>query len=163
MNDSSDRRSLCRSRRGASGPRRLTVTSGWGYWCSMVDAAAGWRGGGLAAVVVVAGVPVLPAGAAARASARSVQASSSSAQCPWVDSSQPIAGRVSELIGQMSVAQEVFLVEGHGTTNEGPDPSPNPYVFWMPGIPSLCIPKLGEEDGPNGVADGLTGVAQLPG
>ena len=32
----------------------------------------------------------------------------------------------------------------------------------MPGISSLCIPKLGEEDGPAGVADGLTGVTQLP-
>src|ERR1700722_16036276 len=128
----------------------------------MVDAASAWRRVILAAVVVVAGVAVLPPGAAARASARSVQASSSSAQCPWVDSSQPIAARVSELIGQMTVDQEVFLVEGHGTTNEGPNPSPNPYVFWMPGIPALCIPALGEEDGPAGVADQQTGVTQLP-
>ncbi len=65
-------------------------------------------------------------------------------------------------MSHMTVADEDFLVEGHGTTNEGPNPSPNPYVFWMPGIPSLCIPKLGEEDGPAGVADALTGVTQLP-
>jgi beta-glucosidase len=116
----------------------------------MVDAASAWRRVILAAVVVVLGVAALPAGAAARASARSAQASSTNAQCPWVASSQPIAARVSELIGQMTVAQEVFLVEGHGTTNEGPNPSPNPYVFWMPGIPALCIPALGEEDGPAG-------------
>jgi beta-glucosidase len=32
----------------------------------------------------------------------------------------------------------------------------------MPGIPQLCIPALGEEDGPSGVADELTGVTQLP-
>jgi beta-glucosidase len=32
----------------------------------------------------------------------------------------------------------------------------------MPGIPSLCIPYLGEEDGPAGVADEQTGVTQLP-
>ena len=38
----------------------------------------------------------------------------------------------------------------------------NPYVFYMAGIPSLCIPSMGEEDGPNGVADGLTGVTALP-
>ncbi|MGO9883705.1 MAG: glycoside hydrolase family 3 protein [Solirubrobacteraceae bacterium] len=82
--------------------------------------------------------------------------------CPWVNSTAPIAQRVAQLMSQMSVAQEDFLVEGHGTTNEGPNPSPNPYVFWMPGIPSLCIPKLGEEDGPAGVADGLIGVTQLP-
>ncbi|MBV9793036.1 MAG: glycoside hydrolase family 3 C-terminal domain-containing protein [Actinobacteria bacterium] len=54
----------------------------------------------------------------------------------------------------MSVADEIILVEGHGTSN--------PYVFYMPGIASLCIPQLGEEDGPNGVADGLTGVTELP-
>jgi len=82
--------------------------------------------------------------------------------CPWVNSTAPIARRVALVMSQMTVAQEDFLVEGHGTTNEGPNPSPNPYVFWMPGIPSLCIPKLGEEDGPAGVADGLIGVTQLP-
>ena len=34
----------------------------------------------------------------------------------------------------------------------------------MPGIPLSCgsIPPLGEEDGPAGVADGLSGVTQLP-
>ncbi|MBV9195936.1 MAG: glycoside hydrolase family 3 C-terminal domain-containing protein [Solirubrobacterales bacterium] len=62
----------------------------------------------------------------------------------------------------MTIAQEIFIVEGHGTTTEGPNPSPNPYVFWMPGIPELCIPALGEEDGPAGAADLLTGVTQLP-
>ncbi|HWD68812.1 MAG TPA: glycoside hydrolase family 3 C-terminal domain-containing protein [Solirubrobacteraceae bacterium] len=73
-----------------------------------------------------------------------------------------IGQRVAQVMSNMTVADEDFLVEGHGTTNEGPNPSPNPYVFWMPGIPSLCIPKLGEEDGPAGVADQLTGVTQLP-
>jgi beta-glucosidase len=89
-------------------------------------------------------------------------AAGQSSSCPWVNSTAPIAQRVAQLMSQMSVADEDFLVEGHGTTNEGPNPSPNPYVFWMPGIPSLCIPKLGEEDGPAGVADGLIGVTQLP-
>jgi beta-glucosidase len=82
--------------------------------------------------------------------------------CPWVNSKESIARRVAELMSNMTLAQKDFLVEGHGTTNEGPNPSPNPYVFWMPGIPSLCIPKLGEEDGPAGVADALAGVTQLP-
>jgi beta-glucosidase len=101
---------------------------------------------------------MLPACAGAANSARPAQASN----CPWVGSTQPIAQRVAQVMSHMTVANEIFLVEGHGTTNEGPNPSPNPYVFWMPGIPSLCIPDLGEEDGPNGVADQLTGVTQLP-
>jgi len=106
--------------------------------------------GGLAAgVVVVMGMMMRPGVASA-------------ASCPWVTSTAPVAQRVAQVMSQMSVADEDFLVEGHGTTNEGPNPSPNPYVFWMPGIPSLCIPKLGEEDGPAGVADGLIGVTQLP-
>jgi beta-glucosidase len=93
---------------------------------------------------------------------RPAVASAQTPSCPWATSQAPIAQRVAQLMGSMTIAQEDFLVEGHGTTNEGPNPSPNPYVFWMPGISSLCIPKLGEEDGPAGVADGLTGVTQLP-
>ena len=99
--------------------------------------------------------------AAARARARSAQADAS---CPWLDSNQPIAQRVSELMSAMTLDQEDFLVEGHGTANEPPTPEGNPYVFWMPGISFSCgsIPPLGEEDGPAGVADGLSGVTQLP-
>jgi beta-glucosidase len=135
-----DRRSACRSRWEASSRRRLAV----------VAAAVGF------AAAMFASLP----GAA--------QAQPGGSPCPWVDSSQPIAQRVAELMGQMTVADEDFLVEGHGTTNEGPNPSPNPYVFWMPGLQTsssgaqLCIPALGEEDGPAGVADQLTGVTQLP-
>jgi beta-glucosidase len=106
------------------------------------------------------GVMLVPGSAAARG--RHPKAPADSASCPWVSSHASIGQRVAQLMSNMTVADEDFLVEGHGTTNEGPNPSPNPYVFWMPGIASLCIPKLGEEDGPAGVADGLTGVTQLP-
>ena len=109
--------------------------------------------------VVSLGAVTLPATASAQLPHRR---SAQTATCPWVNSTAPIAQRVAQLMSNMTVADEDFLVEGHGTTNEGPNPSPNPYVFWMPGIPDLCIPKLGEEDGPAGVADGLTGVTQLP-
>lgn len=57
-------------------------------------------------------------------------------------------------MGKMSLSQEISMVEGHGSSN--------PYVFYTPAISSLCIPALGLEDGPAGVADGLTGVTQLP-
>jgi beta-glucosidase len=105
------------------------------------------------------GAVTLPAAASAQLPHRR---SAQTATCPWVNSTAPIAQRVAQLMSNMTVSDEDFLVEGHGTTNEGANPSPNPYVFWMPGIPNLCIPKLGEEDGPAGVADQLTGVTQLP-
>ena len=110
-----------------------------------------------AAVVLAAagGAALLavPAGAATGAPARTSRATAT-ASCPWVTSHAPVAQRVAQLMGQLTVADEITLVEGHGTAN--------PYVFYMPGIPALCIPQLGEEDGPNGVADGLTGVTELP-
>src|SRR5215471_16924669 len=74
--------------------------------------------------------------------------------CPWVTSTAPISQRVAQLMGQMSLSQEISMVEGHSTSN--------PYVFYTPAISSLCIPAMGLEDGPAGVADGLTGVTQLP-
>ena len=40
-------------------------------------------------------------------------------------------------MGQMSLADEISMVEGHGTTN--------PYVFYTPAIPALCIPAVGLE------------------
>jgi beta-glucosidase len=81
-----------------------------------------------------------------------------------MNANQPIGQRVAEVMSTMSLAQEDFLVEGHGTANEPPTPGGNPYVFWMPGIQLSCgsIPPLGEEDGPAGAADGLSGVTQLP-
>jgi beta-glucosidase len=103
---------------------------------------------------------LLPGSAVARG--RQAKSPADTASCPWVSSHASIGQRVAQLMSNMTVSDEDFLVEGHGTTNEGPNPSPNPYVFWMPGISSLCIPKLGEEDGPAGVADGLTDVTQLP-
>jgi beta-glucosidase len=74
--------------------------------------------------------------------------------CPWVDSSQPISRRVAQVMGKMSLADEITLVEGQGSSQA--------YVFYMAGIPRLCIPPMGLEDGPNGVGDGLKGVTQLP-
>jgi beta-glucosidase len=81
-------------------------------------------------------------------------ASQAAASCPWVSSRAPVAQRVAQLMSQMSLADEISMVEGHGTTN--------PYVFYTPAIPALCIPAVGLEDGPAGVADGLTGVTELP-
>ncbi len=116
-----------------------------------------WR---LLAVVVTAalgGLTAVPASAQARTTGvTSVTAwqAAPGGSCPWVTSTAPISQRVAQLMGQMSLSQEISMVEGHGTSN--------PYVFYTPAISSLCIPAMGLEDGPAGVADGLTGVTQLP-
>jgi beta-glucosidase len=114
----------------------------------------------LLAVVVTAalgGLMAVPASAQAwTADGTSVTAwqAAPGGSCPWVTSTAPISQRVAQLMGQMSLSQELSMVEGHGTSN--------PYVFYTPAISSLCIPAFGLEDGPAGVADGLTGVTQLP-
>ena len=58
------------------------------------------------------------------------------------------------LLAKMTLADKINMVTGAGTSQ--------PYVFYISAIPSLCIPAMGEEDGPVGVGDGLTGVTQLP-
>src|SRR5438034_3029988 len=133
-----------------------------------MDNARAWRVLSRKARLLTAGVAVallaVPATAAAsQASAPGMSpgmstaslTSAAAASCPWVTSRAPISQRVAQLMGQMSLADEISMVEGHGTSN--------PYVFYTPAIPALCIPAVGEEDGPGGVADGLTGVTQLPG
>jgi beta-glucosidase len=118
------------------------------------------RAGRLVTVVAtaaLAGLLAAPAAAAQAtrtggASAAGLAAAGSS--CPWVTSTAPISQRVAQLMSHMSLNNEISMVEGHGTSN--------PYVFYTPAISSLCIPAFGLEDGPAGVADGLTGVTQLP-
>jgi beta-glucosidase len=97
-----------------------------------------------------------PPSAAAATTRAHPRAGASSAACPWVGSQAPTSQKVADVIDHMSLDDEITMVEGHGTA------PPNPYVFYMPGIPDLCIPQLGEEDGPAGVADQLTNVTQLP-
>jgi beta-glucosidase len=74
--------------------------------------------------------------------------------CPWLNQSLPVNERVDMLLGQMTLANKINMVTGAGFSE--------PYVFFTSGIPSLCVPAIGEEDGPLGVGDGLTGVTQLP-
>src|SRR6266571_8896709 len=124
---------------------------------------SGWRGrlrpvAAVAVTVALAGLFAAPAAAAqprmtGGTGAVNAQAAPPSS-CPWVTSTAPISQRVAQLMSQMSLSNEISMVEGHGTSN--------PYVFYTPAISSLCIPAFGLEDGPAGVADGLTGVTQLP-
>jgi beta-glucosidase len=81
-------------------------------------------------------------------------APAASATCPWLNQSLSVSQRVHMLIGQMTLADKINMVTGAGFSE--------PYVFYISAVPSLCIPAIGEEDGPVGVGDGLTGVTQMP-
>ena len=120
---------------------------------------------GIAAAAFLA--VLLPAGLASAASASAGSASAgsaaargaartaaSSASCPWLNQSLTVSQRVQMLLAKMTLADKINMVTGAGTSQ--------PYVFYISAIPSLCIPAMGEEDGPVGVGDGLTGVTELP-
>jgi beta-glucosidase len=112
------------------------------------------RKGRLVLAAALAALLAVPATAATSRASVTANRAAASTSCPWVTSKAPIAQRVARLMSQMSLADKITMVEGHGTSN--------PYVFYTPAIPALCIPAVGLEDGPAGVADGLTGVTQLP-
>ncbi|ACU75716.1 glycoside hydrolase family 3 domain protein [Catenulispora acidiphila DSM 44928] len=80
-------------------------------------------------------------------------APAASATCPWVGSNAPVASRVSQLMAKMSLSQEISMMTGTKGSS---------FVGETPAIGSLCIPAMNLEDGPAGVADGMTGVTQLP-
>jgi beta-glucosidase len=105
--------------------------------------------GFLAVVLPVA--LALPGGTASAAGRSTLESTSS---CPWLNQSLPVSQRVGMLLAKMTLADKINEVTGAGTSE--------PYVFYISAIPSLCIPAIGEEDGPVGVGDGLTGVTQMP-
>jgi beta-glucosidase len=77
-----------------------------------------------------------PAATAPGASA----AGSASPSSPWLDRSLSVRQRVQMLLSQMTLANKINMVTGAGFSE--------PYVFYISGIPSLCIPPMGQEDGP---------------
>ena len=112
------------------------------------------------AVLLPAGLATAASASAGSSSARSVPAhdaartAASSASCPWLNQSLPVSQRLKLLMAKMTLADKINMVTGAGTSQ--------PYVFYISAIPSLCIPAMGEEDGPVGVGDGLTGVTEMP-
>jgi beta-glucosidase len=108
-----------------------------------------------AAVALPLAALALPAsGTTVKAAGETAVTAADSTSCPWLNQSLPVQQRVSMLMAQMTLADKINMVTGGGTSQ--------PYVFEIPAIPSLCIPAMGEEDGPLGVGDGLTGVTQMP-
>src|SRR5580693_9608454 len=107
-----------------------------------------------AALVLPLAALAAPASGAAAQAGETVRTTADTASCPWLNQSLPVSQRVSMLMAQMTLANKINMVTGGGTSQ--------PYVFEIPAIPSLCIPAIGEEDGPLGVGDGLTGVTQMP-
>ncbi|HEY2075503.1 MAG TPA: glycoside hydrolase family 3 C-terminal domain-containing protein [Streptosporangiaceae bacterium] len=101
-------------------------------------------------------VPLTIAATAPDANAESAakSAASASPSCPWLNQSLPVDQRVGMLLSQMTLGNKINMVTGAGFSE--------PYVFYISAIPSLCVPAIGEEDGPVGVGDGLTGVTQMP-
>src|SRR5580693_402350 len=67
----------------------------------------------------------------------------STASCPWLNQSLSVQQRVKLLMAQMTLAQKISMMTGAGFSTQ--------YVFETAAIPSLCIPAIGEEDGPLGV------------
>ena len=59
--------------------------------------------------------------------------------------------------GQMTLDDKIAMVDGVGYAN-----GTTGYVGHIAANPALCIPGLNLEDGPQGVADGVPGVTQLP-
>jgi beta-glucosidase len=123
---------------------------------TLIRASRNRRLPGMAAAAFLA--VLLPAGLATAASASegspSAGSAASTASCPWLNQSLPVSQRLKMLMGKMTLADKINMVTGAGTSE--------PYVFYISAIPSLCIPAMGEEDGPVGVGDGLTGVTQMP-
>src|ERR1019366_6885665 len=69
----------------------------------------------------------------------------------------PIATRVREVIGAMTLDNKIAMVDGTGFSYGTAG-----YVGSIAASTRLCIPALNLEDGPQGVADGVPGVTQLP-
>jgi beta-glucosidase len=107
-----------------------------------------------AALVLPLAALTAPASGAAAQAGETARTTADTTACPWLNQSLPVAQRVSMLMAQMTLADKINMVTGAGSSE--------PYVFYISAIPSLCIPAIGEEDGPLGVGDGLTGVTQMP-
>ncbi|HEV2344051.1 MAG TPA: glycoside hydrolase family 3 C-terminal domain-containing protein, partial [Actinocrinis sp.] len=73
---------------------------------------------------------------------------------PWMDATQPPATRAQELLAQMTSDEKIAMMHGGSSCNG--------YGACVDANTRLGIPQLRLQDGPAGVADGVTGVTELP-
>ena len=110
-----------------------------------------WRA--LAAAVSIATV----AGLTSAAGLASASGAAAATGCPWVHSHAPVSVRVHQVLSRMTLDDKITMVDGSGFSY-----GTSGYVGHIAAIPRLCMPGLNLEDGPQGVADGVPGVTQLP-
>jgi len=110
----------------------------------------------VAAATVLACSTFALIGAAASGPAAAGTGTGSTA-CPWVGSRAPASVRAAEVLAKMTLDDKLAMVDGTGYLSGTAG-----YVGHIAANPRLCIPGLNLEDGPQGVADGVTGVTQLP-
>lgn len=75
------------------------------------------------------------------------------AASPWPPSARQQAVA---LVAKMNLTQKISIVHGYGNHE------PTNYVGFTNAIPEVGIPGINEEDGPQGVADGVTEVTSWP-
>jgi beta-glucosidase len=137
-------------------PRRIAALASAATLACALTAAAG-AATGASAATAASGASAATAATGGSAARAATGASAAAASCPWVHSTAPIATRVSQLLGQMTLDDKIAMVDGVGYAN-----GTSGYVGHIAANAALCIPGLNLEDGPQGVADGVPGVTQLP-
>ena len=111
---------------------------------------------GVRGVTAAAAAAVLAGSALAVVTAGGGPAAAATA-CPWVSSKAPDSARVAQVLAKMSLDDKLAMVDGTGYASGTAG-----YVGHVAANPRLCVPGLNLEDGPQGIADGVTGVTQLP-
>jgi len=86
-----------------------------------------------------------------------VEASATTSHCPWIAQSLRHSASATTLANEV-VAKMTLTQKANFVILATYPPLENSNV----GVPSLCIPPITLTDGPNGVANGLTGVTQFP-